>query len=104
MIGRGPLTTYEAVEANSNRVVIIKALQKNEENAALLKEMEGLKNCDSKYVLKYHGFYEKGNEYRVGNRVACKAIVYYREMETEIPQAVFIFERCAEGERIERDC
>ena len=54
MIGRGPLTTYEAVEANSNRVVIIKALQKNEENAALLKEMEGLKNCDSKYVLKYH--------------------------------------------------
>ena len=65
--GRGPLTTYEAVEANNNRVVIIKALQKNEESAALLKEIEGLKNCDSKYVLKYYGFYEKGNEYWVMN-------------------------------------
>ena len=66
MIGRGPLTTYEAVETDSNRVIIIKALQKNEESAALLKEIEGLKNCDSKYVLKYYGFYEKGTEYRVG--------------------------------------
>ena len=63
--GREPLTTYEAVETDSNRVVIIKALQKNEENAAFLKEIEGLKNCDSKYVLKYYGFYEKGNEYWV---------------------------------------
>lgn len=65
--GREPLTTYEAVETDSNRVVIIKALQKNEENAAFLKEIEGLKNCDSKYVLKYYGFYEKGNEYWVMN-------------------------------------
>lgn len=104
MRGRGPLTTYEAVETNSNRVVIIKALQKNEENAAFLKEMEGLKNCDSKYVVKYYGFYEKGNEYRVGNRVACKAIVHYREMGTEIPQAVLTFECCAEGKGVERDC
>ena len=104
MIGRGPLTTYEAVETNSNRVVIIKALQKNEENAALLKEIEGLKNCDSKYVLKYYGFYEKGNEYWVMNQVACKALVHYGEMGTEIPQAMLTFERCTEGKRIERDC
>ena len=55
------------METDSNRVVIIKALQKNEESAALLKEIEGLKNCDSKYVLKYYGFYEKGNEYWVMN-------------------------------------
>lgn len=67
MIGRGPLTTYEAVETNSNRVIIIKALQKNEENAAFLKEMERVKNCDSKFVLKYYGFYEKGNQYWVMN-------------------------------------
>lgn len=60
MIGRGPLTTYEAVETDSNRVIIIKALQKNEESAALLKEIEGLKNCDSKYALKYYGFLRKG--------------------------------------------
>lgn len=84
MRGRGPLTTYEAVETNSNRVIIIKALQKNEENAAFLKEMERVKNCDSKFVLKYYGFYEKGNEYRVGNRVACKAIVHYGEVGIEI--------------------
>ncbi len=104
MRGRGPLTTYEAVETNSNRVVIIKALQKNEENAAFLKEMEGLKNCDSEYVLKYYGFYEKGNEYRVGNWVACKAVVHYREVGTEIPRAVLTFESGTEGKRIERDC
>ena len=104
MIGRGPLTTYEAVEAHSNRVVIIKALQKNEENAAFLKEIEGLKNCDSKFVLKYYGFYENGNEYRVGNWVACKAVVHYREVGTEIPRAVLKFESGTEGKRIERDC
>lgn len=85
MIGRGPLTTYEAVETDSNRVIIIKALQKNEESAALLKEIEGLKNCDSKYALKYYGFYEKESEYWVGNWVAFKALVHYGEMGIEIP-------------------
>ena len=103
MSGRVAITTYKAMDKSNNRPVMITELQKNERSAAFLKEMEGLKNCDSEYVLKYYGFYEKGNEYRVGNWVACKAVVHYREVGTEIPRAVLTFESGTEGKRIERD-
>ena len=77
MIGRGPLTTYEAVETNSNRVVIIKALQKNEENAAFLKEMEWRKDCNSNCILQYYGYCEHNDNYWVVIVRVIKAVVYY---------------------------
>ena len=51
VMGRGGVQMFKAMENQSKRVVVIGMLQKNEENAALLKEMEQHKDGNSKFLL-----------------------------------------------------
>ncbi len=56
---------FKAMENQSKRVVVIGMLQKNEENAALLKEMEQHKDGNSKFLLECYGYCETEHEYWV---------------------------------------
>lgn len=55
VMGRGGVQFFKAMDNQSKRVVVIGVLQKNEENAALLKEMEQHKDGNSKLLLKCYG-------------------------------------------------
>ena len=65
VMSRGGVQMFKAMENQSKRVVVIGVLQKNEENAALLKEMEQHKDDNSKFLLECYGYCETEHEYWV---------------------------------------
>ncbi len=71
MIHRGIVSTYKALERNSNRIVVIKVIKKREGNAAMHTTLKRLKELDSPYLLRYIECYEDEKEYRVCDPVVC---------------------------------
>ena len=72
VMSRGGIQLYKAMDNQSKGVVVIGVLQKNEENAALLKEMEQHKDGSSKFLLECYGYCEREHEYWVVFCVKCK--------------------------------
>lgn len=71
VIGRGGIQVFKAMDNQSKSVVVIGVLQKNEENAALLKEMEQHEDGNSKFLLECYGYCEREHEYWVILCVKC---------------------------------
>ena len=65
MTCRGTVTTYKAKDRRNNRNVMIKTICMDEGNEAFWKELSRMKECDSKYIVKYTDCYENENEYKV---------------------------------------
>ena len=59
---------YKALERNSNRVVVIKVVKKDERRAVFLKTARRLEKCHSPYVVRYLKYYEDENDYTVGEQ------------------------------------
>ena len=59
---------YKALERNSNRVVVIKVVKKDERRAVFLKTARRLENYDSPYLVRYMKYCEDENEYTVGEQ------------------------------------
>ena len=71
MIHRGIVSTYKALERNSNRIVVIKVIKKSKGNAAKHSTLKRLKELNSPYLVKYIECYEDEKEYRVCDPVVC---------------------------------
>lgn len=65
---RENVTTYKALERNSNRVVVMKVMKKGEENGTFHTTLRRLDNCDSPYLVRYMKYCEDENEYTVGEQ------------------------------------
>ena len=65
MTCRGNVTTYKALERDSNRAVVVKVIKKSEENAAFHSTLLELEKCDSPYLVRYLKCYKDENEYTV---------------------------------------
>lgn len=65
---------YKALERNSNRVVVIKVIKKDERKSAFFKTARRLEKCHSPYVVRYLKYYEDENDYTVGEQGVCHGI------------------------------
>ena len=74
MTCRGNVSTYKALERNSNRIVVMKVIKKSKGNAAMRSKLKSLKELDSPYLVKYIECYEDENEYRVCDSVVCDGL------------------------------
>ena len=74
MTCRGAVTTYKAEERRNNRTVMMKSICTDEGNEAFWKELNRMKECDSKYIVKYTDCYENENEYKVWKGVVFERI------------------------------
>lgn len=67
MTSRDKITTYKALEKNTNKVVVLKVIKKDPWDTSLDDSINKLKEVDSPYVLKYIECYENEDEYTVWN-------------------------------------
>lgn len=74
MTCRGNVSTYKALERNSNRIVVMKVIKKSKGNAAMRSKLKSLKELDSPYLVKYIECYEDEKEYRVCDSVVCDGL------------------------------
>lgn len=65
MTCRGNVTTYKALERDSNRAVVVKVIKKSEENLAFHSALLELEKCDSPYLVRYLKCYKDEHEYTV---------------------------------------
>ena len=65
MTCRGSVTTYKALEKDSNRAVVVKVIKKSEENAAFHSALQELEKCDSPYLVRYLKHGNDKNDYTV---------------------------------------
>ena len=65
MTCRGNVTTYKALEKDSNRAVVVKVIKKSEENAAFHSALQELEKCDSPYMVRYLKHGNDKNDYTV---------------------------------------
>ncbi len=65
MTRRGEVATYKALEGNSNRMSVMKAVRKSKWNAAFRSSLQRLEKLDSPYLVRYTQCYEDEKEYRV---------------------------------------
>ena len=65
MTRRGSVTTYKALEKDSNRAVVMKVIKKSEENLAFHSALLELEKCDSPYLVRYMKYCNDGSEYTV---------------------------------------
>ena len=62
---RGGVTTYKALEKSSDRMVVLKAIKKDEKNAAFHTTLKELEALDSPYLVRYKKCCEDENEFMV---------------------------------------
>ena len=62
---RGPITTYKAKKQSDNRNIVIKVICPVESNTAFWKELNRMKDCDSRYLIRYTECYKNNAEYQV---------------------------------------
>lgn len=74
MTCRGNVSTYKALERNSNRIVVMKVIKKSKGNAAMRSMLKSLKGPNSPYLVKCIECYEDGNECRVYETVMCDGL------------------------------
>ena len=67
MTSRDKITTYKALEKNTNKIVVLKVIKKDPWDTSLNDSINKLKEVDSPYVLKYLECYENEDEYTVWN-------------------------------------
>lgn len=65
MTRRGNVTTYKALERDSNRAVVVKVIKKSEDNAAFHSTLQELEKCDSPYLVSYLKNDNDKNDYTV---------------------------------------
>ena len=66
--------TYKALEGNSTRIVVMKAVKKSKWNAAFRSSLQRLEKLDSPYLVRYMKCCEEEKEYRVCNQQLCNGI------------------------------
>ena len=74
MTCRGNVSTYKALERNSNRIVVMKVIKKSKGNAAMRSMLKSLKGPNSPYLVKCIECYEDEKEYRVCDSVVCDGL------------------------------
>ena len=67
MTSRDKITTYKALEKNTNKVVVLKVIKKDPWDTSFDDSINKLKEVDSPYVVKYIECYENEDEYTVWN-------------------------------------
>ena len=65
MTRRGVTVTYQAVEWNSNRKVVVKRIEKSAVNAHFYSTLHRLEKLDSPYLVGYMKCHEDENEFVV---------------------------------------
>ena len=65
MMGRKDKTTFEALEKNTNRVVVLKVVKNTLCNEAFHHAMKQILTYEFRYLVRYLNFYEKENECQV---------------------------------------
>ena len=65
MTCRGNVTTYKALERDSNRPLMVKVIKMSEENLAFHSALQELEKCDSPYLVRYMKYCNDGSEYTV---------------------------------------
>ena len=65
MTHRGEVATYKALEGNSNRMSVMKAVKKSKWNAAFPSSLQSLEKLDSPYLVRYMKCCEDEKEYKV---------------------------------------
>ena len=74
MTHRGNVSTYKALERDSNRIVVMKVIKKSTGNVAKHSTLKRLKEPNSPFLVKYTECYEDGNECRVYETVMCDGL------------------------------
>ena len=62
---RGAVTTYRAKKRSDNRNTVIKVIFPVESNTAFWKELNRMKECDSRFLIRYTECCENNKEYQV---------------------------------------
>ena len=65
MMCREDVTTFEALDKNTNRVVVLKVVKNTICYEALHDAMKQVMAYESRYLVRYLNFYEKENECQV---------------------------------------